>query len=66
MTGKEAPHLNAYWLSSEKMTVMIKADDSGKIYSAAPIVRKFIGQHMSRLEDWMKRQGSFRKVKLHL
>lgn len=46
-----------YWVSSLKMTVGVQCDDAYRIISAAPIVRKFIGQPIQNLINWMDRQG---------
>lgn len=55
-----------WWLSSERMTVLVALDERRVIVDAAPIVRRFIGQPASRLGDWMRRQGGFRLVRLRL
>ena len=49
------------WLSSKRMTVMVTINDKNIIKKTAPIVRKFINQHLQNLERWMKKQGNFRK-----
>jgi len=58
--GKATP-LKAYWLSSNKMTVIVEVNHRGIIVKAAPIVRKFLGQPISNLIKWMKRQGGFKQ-----
>lgn len=47
------------WLSSRKMTVSADVNKDGVILDAAPIVRKFVGQHLMRLAVWMHKQGGF-------
>lgn len=46
--------------SSERMTVLV-VECEGVVTDAAPIVRRFIGQSVDRLESWMRRQGGFCK-----
>jgi hypothetical protein len=45
-----------WWLSSLRMTVGVITDDD-IIIESAPIVKVFIGQPISNLESWMKKQG---------
>lgn len=47
------------WLSSRKMTVFANADENGIIVSASPVVRRFVGQSVDNLRQWMMRQGGF-------
>ena len=47
-----------WWLSNNQMTVKVKTDPHRIIIDAAPIVRKFKGQHLERLTNWMQRQGT--------
>lgn len=49
-----------FWLSSEKFTVMVDTDSSGRITKAAPVVNIFIGQPINNLVKWMKKQGGFK------
>ena len=48
-----------YWLSSSKMTVGVGTDKGFLVYGP-PIVRKFMGQPIVNLVNWLKKQGSFR------
>lgn len=41
------------------MTVGVETDASGVIIAAAPIVRKFIGQHIDNLRRWMRKQTGY-------
>jgi len=41
------------------MTVLVITDEACVITDAAPIVRRFIGQPIDNLVNWMKRQGGF-------
>lgn len=48
----------AVWqLSNERMTVEVETDASNNVRVAAPIARKFIGQQINRLFQWMQRMG---------
>ncbi len=44
-------------LSIPQMTVMVKTGEERRIVEAAPIVRKFVGQHLDNLVRWMNRKG---------
>ena len=43
-------------MSTPKMTVCVKVS-AGKVVDAAPIIRKFIGQHVDHLILWLSRVG---------
>lgn len=49
-----------YWLSTPRMTVAVRLNDSNVIVEAPPIVRKFIGQPSTNLGRWMRKQGHLR------
>lgn len=49
------------YVSSERMTFLVTVDSASKIVEAPPIAKKFIGQHFSNLEKWMKNQGGYRR-----
>ncbi len=49
-----------YWLSSEKMTVLVKTDENETIIDSPPIVKRFRGQAIRNLVRWMRTQGGFR------
>jgi hypothetical protein len=53
-----------YWLSNSRMTVRVTVDALSKIVSAAPIVRRFVGQPLSNLTRWMNKQGKTKIVLL--
>lgn len=42
------------------MTVKVEVDREGRIQNAAPIVKKFTGQFIEDLVDWMKKQGELK------
>ena len=44
-------------LSIPQMTVMVKTGEDRRIVEAAPIVRKFVGQPLDNLVQWMDRKG---------
>lgn len=48
-----------YVLSSEAMTVGVTTKD-GKIIETPPIAKKFIGQPLNNILDWMTKQGGLR------
>lgn len=52
-----AKWLDTFWVSCRKWTVMVRCEADGRITDAAPLVRKFIGQPMSHLEDFAARCG---------
>ncbi len=47
-----------WWLSSVKMTIWVSVRN-GTVIDSAPIARKFIGQPMDNLRQWMRRQGAY-------
>lgn len=51
--------MTAYWLSSERMTILAVVEN-GILIETAPIARKFIGQPPERLGEWLRAQGGFR------
>ena len=51
------------WLSSPKMTFSVTVDADDRVTAAAPIARKFIGQPLVNLTDWLKRQGGVVQVR---
>jgi hypothetical protein len=48
-----------YWLTTERMTVGVETEN-GRIIRTPPIIRKFQGQPIGNLVDWMRRQPGFR------
>jgi len=56
--------MTVWWLSSPRMTVTVKTDKWTEIVDAAPIVRKFVGQHLNDLVRWMKKQGKVDMVRI--
>ena len=55
--------MQSYWLSSEKMTVLVDVKDN-TIVIAPPIVRKFLGQPIKSLINWMEKQGGLKVKKV--
>lgn len=49
-----------WWFRCNKMTIYCESNDQDIIVLAAPIVSKFIGQHIKNLVGWMKKLGGFR------
>lgn len=52
-----------WWLSTKRMTVAVEVRD-GRIVTAPPIVRRFIGQPSKNLGAWMRKQPGFRVERL--
>lgn len=50
--------MTLWWLSSRAMTVGVETR-AGRIVTAPPIVRRFIGQHIDALRGWMGRQRGY-------
>lgn len=50
----------SYWVSCDRFTVRVACDENAIIREAAPIVRRFIGQHLSRLTRWAAQFGGLR------
>lgn len=50
-------HLDTWWVSWERgfqqFAVRVRTDPDGRIVEAAPLVRKFLGQKLKRLEQWV-------------
>lgn len=53
-----------HWLSCHRLTIMVTTAADGRIIEAAPIARKFVGQHIDRLRSWMRSLGGFREEPL--
>ncbi len=54
-----------YWLSCHKFTCLVLVEH-GVIKVAAPIVKKFEGQHIDKLRYWMKNKfGGFKEEIWH-
>ena len=53
--------MSIHRLSSKSMTVLVETNSYGKIVKVAPVVRRFIGQQLSALESWMRKQGDFER-----
>jgi hypothetical protein len=49
--------MKEYVVCCPRMAVWVKTNMKGKIHDSAPITRKFIGQHLFNLRDWMKKWG---------
>lgn len=49
-----------YWISCERFTVRVVCDGDGVIVEAAPVVRRFLGQHLARLTRWAAGLGGLR------
>jgi len=56
--------MKCYWISSRRMTIQVEVDEHDRITQASPIAFKFLGQPLKNLENWMRRQGGFIKIKM--
>jgi hypothetical protein len=50
----------SYWVSCERFTVRVSCDGDGVIVEAAPLVRRFVGQHLASLTRWAAGLGGLR------
>lgn len=50
--------MNAWWLSSRRMTISVIVKQ-GTVISGPPIVRKFIGRPLDNLRHWVQEQGGY-------
>lgn len=46
-----------FWLSCRKFTCRVYTDERGTITWAAPIARRFVGQPLENLLNWMQQFG---------
>lgn len=53
------------WLSSEKMTIQVTVVE-GIITNTPPIARKFRGQPIDNLRNWMRKQGGYCEDRIHI
>ena len=51
----DAVHLRWFYITSPRMTVLVRVDDDGIIRGGPPIVRRFVGQDVLRLRKWLER-----------
>lgn len=49
-----------FWFSSTKMTISVTCDENNRVVKAAAIVKRFVGQPIKNLADWMREQGGFK------
>lgn len=47
------------WLSCRDFTIQTNTDANGKIVWTAPITRRFLGQPLGNLVEWMRKIGGF-------
>lgn len=47
------------WLSCRQFTIQTNTDARGKIVWTAPITRRFLGQPLGNLVEWMRKIGEF-------
>jgi hypothetical protein len=56
--------ISTWRLSIPQMTVMVRTGRDRRIIEAAPIVRKFVGQPLDHLIQWMERKSRVDVVRL--
>lgn len=47
------------WLSCRNFTIQTNVDHAGTIVFTAPIARRFLGQPLGNLVEWMRKIGEF-------
>ena len=53
-----------WWMSNNRLTIQANVDDKGIVRWAAPVVKKFVGQHVNILRWWMRKLGGYKEEKL--
>lgn len=48
-----------YWVSTKRMTGLVTVRD-GRVVLAPPILRKFLGQPVNNLINWLMKQEGFK------
>jgi len=48
-----------WWFSSSFATGYVCSDDKNIITDSCPIWKRFIGQHIKNLADWLRTKGQF-------
>jgi len=52
--------MREWWFSCKRFTCLVVSDDNDLVTSgSAPIVRRFTGQHIKNLANWMRKLGGF-------
>lgn len=49
--------MREWWFSTKLATGYVQTDDNNIITKTAPIWRRFTGQHIKNLADWLKKKG---------
>jgi hypothetical protein len=55
--------MKEYMIDSNKFCGYIKTDDNGILVETMPIVKVFIGQHISKLISWTEKKFGFCTLK---
>lgn len=50
-----------FWFSTTRMTVAVEVNADLVIVNSPPITRKFVGQPVVNLRNWLMRQPDFRE-----
>ena len=56
--------MTKWWMSNNRLTIQANVDDNGIVVEAAPVVKKFVGQHVNILRWWMRKLGGYKEEKL--
>jgi len=48
-----------FWFSSKRITIYVGCDARGRVVDTAPVARRFIGQPINHLANWMRSQDVF-------
>lgn len=57
-------NLRNWYFSSDYATGYVKSDENNIIIETCPIWKKFIGQHIKNLADFLRRKGGFKYKEL--
>ena len=64
MTSTHVSIMTRYWLSTPKMTVAVTVDENNIVKGEAPVIRKFTGQSLDNLLNWLKKQGQVEMMEI--
>ena len=56
--------MRTFCFSSTELTVLVECDEQNLITKTAPVTKRFLGQHIKNLADWMRKHGGFQYTEL--
>jgi len=57
--------MRSWWFSCKSFTCLVVSNEHNLVTAdSAPIVRRFIGQPIKNLADWMRKIGGFKSAEL--